>query len=173
MRSQANAAVARFVYAHGLPFRVAEDKYFIAMVEAVGRAGPEWTAPKRQKLRSTLLADVKKTIREDMKSQRRGGEENGGVGVARSGDSDATVSCEGSPEGKSEQAPAENTNMEVDRGGVEHDQEVKVEQEGREVEGSGKGNGERQEDELREGKEALHDVGGSREEVKEQEGAPL
>ena len=51
----ADAALARCFYANGIPFVVAESKYFKEMLEAVIRCGPGYRPPSRSALANKLL----------------------------------------------------------------------------------------------------------------------
>ena len=52
----ADAAIARLFFANGIPFVVAESKYFKEAIEAVSKCGPSYRAPNRTTISEKLLA---------------------------------------------------------------------------------------------------------------------
>ena len=58
-REEADQQVVMYFYANGVPFAHARSPYFQRMVSAVSKAGPGYCPPHYNKLRTTLLDQVR------------------------------------------------------------------------------------------------------------------
>ena len=57
LKGKADAALARFLYADGVPFIKSESPYFQEMLTAVGEYGRGYAPPSMRKLRTSMLDD--------------------------------------------------------------------------------------------------------------------
>lgn len=62
-RAIADEAVARWIYANGMPLRSVEDYYFKQMLAAVGEAGPTYKPPTRAKVTGPLMEQEEQRVK--------------------------------------------------------------------------------------------------------------
>ena len=66
-QAKADAAVARFLYAEGIPFLKVQSPYFQDLLTAVGTFGRGYRAPSIKKLRTSMLDAEVETVKQQLK----------------------------------------------------------------------------------------------------------
>ena len=67
-KASADASVARFFYANGLPFNASRSKEYVEMLNQVSRMPAGYSAPSYNRLRNECLAAEKQRISDDLAS---------------------------------------------------------------------------------------------------------
>ena len=66
-KAMTDAAVARFVYAEGVPFAKVQSPYFQDMLTAVGQFGRGYKPPSMKKLRTSMLDEEVENVKQQLK----------------------------------------------------------------------------------------------------------